>query len=232
MLTAERQTAGKGRLDRSWTAPAKSALLVSVLFRPADSRGRPLPPSSLAWLSLLAASALAGTLTERAGVDAGIKWPNDVMIGGRKVAGVLAQLVPVAADAAPAVVVGTGLNVSLQPDELPYPTATSLALERASTTNRNILLKAYLRNLAQVYGQFCAVDGDPDAVLERSFSLRSLVARQLLTIGQQVRVELPGGNDLTGDAQGLDESGALTIRTADGSLTTVAAGDVVHLRRR
>lgn len=230
VLTAEQQTAGRGRLDRSWTAPARSALLVSVLFRPVDTGGRPLPPSSLAWLSLLAASALAGTLTESAGVDARIKWPNDVMIHGRKVAGVLAQLVPAAAGAAPAVVVGTGLNVSLRDDELPYPAATSLGLERASTTNRNILLKAYLRNLARLYGQFCAVEGDPEAVLDRSFPLRGLVTRSMVTIGQQVRVELPGGGDLTGQAQALDESGALTLRTADGSVRTVAAGDVVHLR--
>lgn len=230
VMTAERQTAGRGRLDREWTAPAKSSILVSVLFRPVDSQGRPLPSPSMAWLSLLAASALTRTLAERAGVDAGIKWPNDVMIRGRKVAGVLAHVVPAADGTGPAVVVGTGLNVSVRTEELPYPAATSLAVERASTTNRNILLKAYLRELAALYRQFCAVGGDPEAVLDRSFSLRRQVFRQMVTIGEQVRVELPGGKELTGAAEDLDESGALIIRAADGTLQPVAAGDVVHLR--
>lgn len=231
VLTAERQTAGRGRLDRHWTAPAKSSILVSVLFRPLDSQGRPLPPSSLAWLSLLAASALTRTLTERASVDAGIKWPNDVMIRGRKVAGVLAQMVPAAQGTQPAaVVVGTGLNVTARADELPYPAATSLAAEHASTSNRNILLKAYLRELAALYRQFCMADGDPEAVLDRSFSLRRQVSRQMVTIGQRVRAELPGGKSLVGEAEALDESGALMIKTGDGTIHPVAAGDVVHLR--
>lgn len=230
VLTAERQTAGRGRLDRDWTAPAKSSILVSVLFRPLDSQGRPLPPSSLAWLSLLAASTLTRTLVERASVDAGIKWPNDVMIRGRKVAGVLAQVVPAGQGTQPAVVVGIGLNVTARPDELPYQAATSLAVEHASTSNRNILLKAYLRELAALYRQFCAADGNPEAVLDRSFSLRQQISTQMVTLGQQVRVELPGGTELTGKAESLDESGALTIRDGDGALHPVAAGDVVHLR--
>lgn len=230
VLTAEQQTSGRGRLDRLWEAPAKASILVSVLLRPVNSRGEAMPASSLAWLSLLAASALTRTLAEHASVDAGIKWPNDVLIGGRKVAGVLAQLVPAAHGTQPAVVVGTGLNVSLQADELPYPTATSLAFEHASTTNRSILLKAYLRGLAALYRQFCAVDGDPDVLLQQGPSLRRQVARQMVTIGQRVRVELPGGRELTGDAEALDESGALVIAGSDGALHTVAAGDVVHLR--
>ncbi len=230
VLIAERQTAGRGRLDRQWAAPAKSSILVSVLFRPVDSQGRPLPPPSLAWLSLLAASALARTLVERASVLAGIKWPNDVMIHGRKVAGVLAQMAPAVQGAHPAVVVGTGLNVTVRADELPYQTATSLAVEHASTTNRNILLKAYLRELAALYRQFCAADGNSDAVLGRSFSLRQQVSRQMGTIGQRVRAELPAGEELVGLATGLDRSGALNIEDDNAASHSVTAGDIVHLR--
>lgn len=230
VLVAEHQTAGRGRLDREWIAPARSSVSVSVLLRPRGTGGGQLPPESLAWLSLLAATALTRTLSERAGVTAQLKWPNDVQIGGRKVAGVLAQVVPAPPGGEPAVVVGTGLNVSIAAHELPHPNATSLLIERASTTNRNILLKAYLRSFGELYRQFCAVNGDPEAVLDRSFSLRQLAAKQMVTIGQQVRAELPGGNDLIGIAEGIDRSGALLIRGDGGTVHPVSAGDIVHLR--
>lgn len=230
VLSAEHQTAAKGRLDRRWSAPARSAVSVSVLLRPRGPSGAGLHLDSLAWLSLLAATALARTLTEQAGVEAKIKWPNDVQISGRKVAGVLAHMVPATGGQPAAVVVGTGLNVSIGAEELPHPNATSLLLEKASTTNRNILLKAYLRSMAGLYGRFCAAGGDAEAPLEGTFSLRQMTAARMVTIGQQVRAELPGGDCLVGVAEGLDRSGALMITDDGGTTHSVSAADVVHLR--
>ncbi len=134
VLVAEEQTAGKGRLDRSWTAPPRSA--------PASSSRcccAPEPPAERwGWLPLLAGVAAAGALARTAGVDTGLKWPNDVLTtakgGERKVGGILAERVD-----SDAVVLGIGLNVSLREDELPVPTAGSLLLAgglRARTGTR------------------------------------------------------------------------------------------------
>src|SRR3954453_10053754 len=118
VLTAERQSAGRGRAGRTWVAPARAGLAVSVLLRPAA------PRESWGWLPLLAGLAVVGPLATMSGLDLGLKWPNDVLVAGeRKLAGLLAEVVD------DAVVVGIGLNVSLRADELPVPTATSLLLE-------------------------------------------------------------------------------------------------------
>ena len=231
VLTAELQNAGRGRMDRSWVAPERSSLFVSILLRPVNREGRPLPTSSYGWLSLLAALALAESLASRTGVDAGLKWPNDVMVDGRKLAGVLAQLVPSSNGLPPAVVVGTGLNVSLTDEDLPVPTATSLLMEYASTTDRNVLLEDYLLALADAYRAFCSVDGDADAVPEgQQQSLRGRVTARLTTLGRDVRAEMPGGGELTGRAVALAETGALVIVDGQGAPHTVHAADVVHLR--
>lgn len=230
VLTAEEQTAGRGRLDRTWTAPERSSLIVSVLLRPLNPAGRPLPTQSYAWLSLLAALALSEALEERTEISPQLKWPNDVHVDGRKLAGVLAQLVAGSNGEPPAVVVGSGVNVSLTDQELPVPTATSLLLEYATTTDRNVLLKAYLRRLAAHYGEFRTVDGDATKPWSNGKSLLARVSDRMVTIGQDVRVELPNGEFLTGRAMKLDSHGALVIRDDDGERHTVSVGDVVHLR--
>ncbi|MCC3302985.1 biotin--[acetyl-CoA-carboxylase] ligase [Arthrobacter sp. zg-Y895] len=231
VLTAELQTAGRGRMDRSWVAPERSSLFVSVLLRPVGPSGRPLPTTSYGWLSLLAALAMAESVAARTGVEARLKWPNDVMVDGRKLAGVLAQLVPASDGGPPAVVVGVGLNVSLTDEDLPVPTATSLLMEYASTTDRNILLQDYLLALAARYRAFCSVDGDPEAVPAGSRgALRDEVAARLGTLGRGVSAQLPGGNVLTGRAVALAPTGALVIVDDAGATHTVSAADVVHLR--
>ncbi|MDN3905218.1 biotin--[acetyl-CoA-carboxylase] ligase [Arthrobacter sp. YD2] len=230
VLTAELQTAGKGRLDRSWVAPERSSLFVSVLFRPVNAEGRPLPTSSYGWLSLLAALAMAESVAARTGVEARLKWPNDVMVDNRKLAGVLAQLVPFSDGSPPAAVVGTGLNVSLTDEDLPVPTATSLLMEYASTTDRNILLQDYLLALAEKYRAFCSVDGDPEAASDGQASLREQIMARLSTLGRDVRAQLPGGGVLTGRAVALAATGALVIVDGAGAPHTVSAADVVHLR--
>ncbi|MDK1360236.1 biotin--[acetyl-CoA-carboxylase] ligase [Arthrobacter sp. zg-Y1219] len=230
VLTAEMQTAGKGRLGRTWVAPPRSSLFVSVLLRPVNAAGRPLPTQSYGWLSLLAALALSESVAARTGVEARLKWPNDVMVDGRKLAGVLAQLVMDSSGAPPAVVVGAGMNVSLTDEDLPVPTATSLLMEYSSTTDRNILLEDYLRELAAKYRDFCAVDGDASRAWADGTSLVEKISARMATLGQEVRADLPGGKSLTGRAVALDSYGSLVLVDEHGERHAVVAGDVVHLR--
>lgn len=230
VLTAELQTAGRGRLGRVWQAPERSSLFVSVLLRPVNAQGRPLPTQSYGWLSLLAALSLSKAVGGRTGVEPRLKWPNDVMVDGRKLAGVLAQLVPDSTGNPPAVVVGVGLNVSLTDEDQPVSTGTSLLMEYASTTDRNILLEDFLLRFNLDYRAFCAVDGNASAPWSLGGCLLDNVAGRMATLGQEVRAHLPGGAELTGRAAGLDAHGALLIIDGDGVRQTVTAADVVHLR--
>ena len=212
VLAAERQSAGRGRAGRAWDAPARSGLAVSVLLRPTA------PRETWGWLPLLAGLAVVGPLAAMSGLDLGLKWPNDVLVAGeRKLAGLLAEVVD------DAVVVGLGLNVSLRADELPVPTATSLALEGSDVVDRDPVLRAVLRDLAERYRAFEAAGGAAAAGLADAY--RAVCG----TLGRQVRVELPGDRTLQGEAVDVDGAGRLVVRTEDG-MTTLAAGDVVHLR--
>ncbi|GAB4099133.1 biotin--[acetyl-CoA-carboxylase] ligase [Sinomonas halotolerans] len=230
VLVAEHQSAGRGRLQRHWESPTGTSLSVSVLLRPRSRSGRPLPTQGYSWFSPLAALALREALAEAAGLEAGVKWPNDVVIAGRKVSGILAQLAPGAHGGPPAVVLGTGINVGQTEDELPVPTATSVAIEAGRPVAREAVLTAYLKAFGRRYREFCAVDGDPDAPLVAGRGLVGQVQDATITLGKRVRVELPGGRFLEGRATGLDPHGALLVLEDDGSRHAVAAGDVVHLR--
>lgn len=213
VVVAEEQTAGRGRAGRAWVAPARSGLAVSVLLRPTA------PRDSWGWLPLLMGTAVVGPLAGMSGLDLGLKWPNDVLVDGeRKLAGVLAEVVD------GAVVVGLGLNVSLRADELPVPTATSLALEGSEVVDRDPVLRAVLRALAAGYRDLQAAGGDA-----AGSGLMAAYRAACTTLGQQVRVELPGDRTVSGEAVDVDDAGRLVVRTDDG-LATLAAGDVVHLR--
>jgi BirA family biotin operon repressor/biotin-[acetyl-CoA-carboxylase] ligase len=209
--TTDRQTAGRGRLDRTWSAPAGSGIHVSVLLRP-DA----VPAARWVWLPLLVGLAVDATVHE-CGVESALKWPNDVQVDGRKLGGILLERVETAAGAA--AVVGVGLNVSMRRDELPVETATSLALEGATETDRTIVLRSLLRNLEALYRAWTASDGDPSAGIRDSY------LRRCATIGQRVRVSLPRDESLVGVATGLDEHGRLLV---DGR--AISAGDITHLR--
>ena len=213
VVAAEVQTAGRGRAGRVWEAPLRSGLAVSVLLRPPFGT-RP----SWGWLPLLAGLAVAEPLREMSGLDVGLKWPNDVLVDGRKLAGLLAEVV------GDAVVVGLGLNVSLRQDELPVPTATSLLLAGSAVTDREPVLRAVLRDLGARYRSFVAAGGDVVATGDAT-AYRS----RCTTIGVQVRVLLPGGREVEGEAVDVDDAGRLVVRTG-GGLQALAAGDVVHLR--
>lgn len=230
VLTAEHQTAARGRLDRIWEAPARSSVLVSIVLRPVNADGRPLPTQTYSWLSLLAALALRDALLETAGLRAELKWPNDVLVRGKKIAGILAQLGPMGDGSVPPVILGTGLNVTLTEPELPIPTATSVQLERAGTVDRTALLKSYLSRFCTLYRSFCNADGDPTAGLAGGPSLHKRVEAVMVTLGQQVRAHLPGDHEITGHASRLDDSGSLLVVDASAHEHVVTAGDVVHLR--
>jgi BirA family biotin operon repressor/biotin-[acetyl-CoA-carboxylase] ligase len=220
VLVAETQTAGRGRLGRSWSSPPRAALTASVLLRPAA-----VPPPARAWMPLLTGIAVAAALRAEAGVTAGLKWPNDVLVADRKIAGILAE----AHD--DAIVAGVGLNVTLTRAELPVPTATSLLLENAACLDRERLLAAVLTELASRYTAWSAgADAaEPGRAALRSEYLRSEYLRWCVTVGREVRVELPGGTLLTGTATDVDATGRLAVRTSSGT-ELVGAGDVVHVR--
>jgi BirA family biotin operon repressor/biotin-[acetyl-CoA-carboxylase] ligase len=225
VLVAEAQTAGRGRMGRRWVSPPRTALTFSVLLRPAR-----VPAGLLGWLPLLAGVAVASALVKTAAVDARLKWPNDVLADGAKLAGILAER------SGEAIVVGMGINVFQRRDELPVPTATSLLLAApeavAATAGdgadvRERLLAAVLDDLARWYRAW--VDqprpGDADGC-----GLRAEYLRRSETVGAEVTVLLPGGQNLTGTAAGVDPAGRLEVRTPTG-VVRVSAGDVAHLRR-
>ena len=219
VLIAEHQTAGRGRLDRTWTAPPRSGLTMSVLVRPDD-----IPAARWPWIPLLAGLAVAATLRRDAGVNATVKWPHDVLVDDRKLAGLLVERVEAPAGRGrPAAVIGIGLNVSLREDELPVPTATSLALENASTTDRSLLARAVLRTLEGLLTEWYRHGGDPRAGLQTAY------VDACSTLGRQVRVDRPDGVSIRGEAVAVDDTGRLVVRTSEGQVS-VGAGDVLHLR--
>lgn len=213
VVVAELQTEGRGRDDRSWSAPLRSGLAFSVLLRPPVATR-----ASWGWLPLLAGLAVVGPVRAVAGLDAGLKWPNDVLVGDRKLAGLLAEVV------GDAVVLGIGLNVSLRVDELPVPTATSLAIEAAGTTDREPLLRAVLRELGTRYRRFVEAGGDATAC-----GLAEDYRATCRTLGRRVHVSLPGVRHVDGEALAIDDAGRIVVRNDDGD-HALAAGDVTHLR--
>ncbi|UUL75966.1 biotin--[acetyl-CoA-carboxylase] ligase [Pseudarthrobacter sp. Fe7] len=229
VLTAEYQTAARGRLDRRWEAPPLSSVSVSVVLRPVNADGRPLPTQSYSWLSLIAALAMRETLLETAGIAAELKWPNDVLVRGRKIAGILAQLGPMVDGNVPPIILGTGLNVTLRESELGVPTATSVAIEGATTTDRTALLKSYLSHFAVLYRSFCNADGDPTAGM--AGGLRCTKGwRPSWSPWESRCARLPGDHEIIGHASRLDDYGSLLVVDRDSHEHVVTAGDVVHLR--
>lgn len=225
VVATDNQVAGKGRLGRDWSAPAGASLAVSVLLRPKTPAGRPLPPESLGWFGLLAGLAMTracnSVLPE--GKKASIKWPNDVLIEGKKVCGVLSELVMTPQGAA--IVVGTGVNIALAEADLPVPTATSLVIEGAQTT-LDAVLAAYLTEFSRITKVFVSAAGNV-----RSSGLLDQVTELCGTLGKSVRVELPSGENPVGTAIGINEQGSLVVEMSNcAEPLVVSAGDVTHLR--
>lgn len=208
VVVTEHQTAGRGRLDRTWHTPPRSALTFSLLERP------DLPAARWPWIPLAVGyavhRALSGTVP-----GLSLKWPNDVLVENRKLAGILVERIET--DRGPAAVIGIGLNVSSTRADLPVDHATSLALELGSAPDRTTLLLELLTALAESL-----------RLLHEPERLRTAYAEACGTVGRDVRVELPTGEPLLGRATGLDLDGRLVVENASGA-TVVGAGDVVHV---
>ena len=250
VLAAEEQTAGRGRLGRTWLSPPRAALTFSVLLRPAG-----VPPARRGWLPLLAGVATATAVRHVSGLDARLKWPNDLLLGPRKLAGILAE------QSGDAVIVGIGVNVSAARAELPVTgaaalpaaappgssslrpprrrappcrpprrraplSATSLLLEGSASLDREWLLREILAEIERWYRAWrgTEIPGDPQAS-----GLRAAYLGLCSTVGRDVRAELPAGNVIRGTAAGIDADGRLIVRTPEGEVA-VGAGDVRHLR--
>lgn len=222
-LVTDDQTAGQGRRGRTWVAPAGTSLAISVLLRPMDASGSVLDPARFSWLSFAAGVAMTDAIAAVLPSSVvGFKWPNDVQVGGRKICGILGELLP----SADGVVMGAGVNLAMSAQQLPVPTATSAAIEGASGVELpDLVLSTYLRRLTALVTAYGTAGGDADIS-----GLRSAAIERCTTLGQEVRAELPGGAELLGTAIGIDQLGRLEIGTRSGRVETVAAGDIVHLR--
>lgn len=200
---ADAQTAGRGRLGRTWVAPPGTALLASVLLRPG------LPADRLHLAGAAVSLAAADACAEVAGVAPALKWPNDLVVGERKLAGVLAEA------AAPAVVVGIGVNVRWPGDHVLSPVlATSVDRVSGRQVDREALLASLLARLAGLLGDWRGV--------------ASRYRQSCATIGRLVRVEL-ADEVFTGTAADVSDEGHLLVDVGM-CLRQVATGDVVHLR--
>jgi BirA family biotin operon repressor/biotin-[acetyl-CoA-carboxylase] ligase len=234
VIATDNQVAGRGRLGRVWTAPAGRSLAISVLLRPRGASGDPIPLDRYGVLPLLAGVAMARVVTglvqtarihtahRLARETVSLKWPNDVLIGEKKVSGILGELL----SDGQGLVIGAGVNLVLTEDELPTPTSTSLLVAGVEHPSPDAVLAGYLRDLGTLYETWLAHDGDPVAS-----GLLDEVTRMTGTLGRAVKVELPGGQFRTGVARAVDETGRLIVDVADSpEPLVISAGDVTHLR--
>jgi BirA family biotin operon repressor/biotin-[acetyl-CoA-carboxylase] ligase len=227
VLVAGHQSSGRGRsTGRQWVAPEGSSLAISILLRPPSSAK--LTPNAFGWLPLIAGLAMARAVGQFIpGESVEVKWPNDVLVAEHKISGILSELLPDLSG----VVIGAGINIRQNQDELPIETATSLAIEAAkhglaSELSNDKILAAYLGELRAIYSRFLAAGGD--AITS---GIRDEVAARCGSIGRRVRAIMPGDQEITGSGVGLDETGRILIQP-DGTreLFAVSAGDIVHLR--
>ncbi|MGV8965949.1 MAG: biotin--[acetyl-CoA-carboxylase] ligase [Cellulomonas sp.] len=229
LLVADHQDGGHGRSGRDWQTPPRAALTLSI-----SVWAKP-PLDALGWLPLLAGLGAVHALRATAGVQARLKWPNDLLVPDpqtreldgwgtwRKVGGILSELTPT--PVGPAVILGVGVNVTQTQDELPVPSAISLALAGARELDREVLLAALVASCADLSVRWNAAGGDAVAA-----GLADEVAAVCATIGQRVHVALPGGSELVGLASRLALDGALIVVDDDGDEHVVLAGDVLRVR--
>ncbi|WP_082590059.1 biotin--[acetyl-CoA-carboxylase] ligase [Phycicoccus sp. Soil748] len=211
VVVTDHQQAGRGRLGRTWETPRGTSLTLSVLL--------PAPDSGREWMPLVAGLAVRDAVRDVAGVEAVLKWPNDVLLpadGERKVGGILCELQP------GGIVVGIGVNVDQERDELPVDTATSLRLAGAPGVSREDLVVAILTHLARWHGELC---GDAHA----RAGVHSAYRAACVTIGRDVELHVGAGDVRRVRATGVDEEGRLVV-AGGGTEYPVAAGDVVHVR--
>lgn len=211
VVVAEQQTAGRGRLDRQWESPPRAGALLSMLLRP------PVEVATWPLIPLIAGLAVVEAVLAVGQVEAALKWPNDIIVDGLKLGGILVERVD------DAVVVGIGVNVSTRSHELVVDTATSLALV-GGVTDREILIKEILRSLDRRYVAWCGAGGGGATVIPA-------YRERCETIGHHVEVHLPGGAVVQGEATGIDDDGRLLVRDGAGAEHGFLVGDVVHVRK-
>jgi BirA family transcriptional regulator, biotin operon repressor / biotin---[acetyl-CoA-carboxylase] ligase len=213
VVFAESQTKGRGRLARKWISPAHKGLWFSVLLRP------DLRPQEATQLTVASATALRRAIAAQTDLKPEIKWPNDILIGGKKVAGILTEL-SAELDRVKHIILGIGLDVNLDAGELPpelRKTATSLKMEAGEKISRAELATAILRELDLDYARICG--GKFPAVADEWEA-------HCATIGKNVTVHI-GDRKIRGGAESLDDDGALLIRTEHGHLERIIGGDVI-----
>ncbi|WP_136706694.1 biotin--[acetyl-CoA-carboxylase] ligase [Agromyces sp. H66] len=259
VIVTDDQTRGRGRMGRTWLAPTGKTLAISVLLRPELPGGASLPPEAYGWIPLMAGAAMTEAVRravdaaasakadledddDTGGVEVVLKWPNDVLVSGYKICGILSELLPVAEPVAepveaapstgsrrqargPSVVVGAGLNLTLDEHDLPTLTSTSLLLATGVRPDADAVLSDYLSGFLGLVRAFAEHGGDAEAS-----GIADRVATLCGTLGSEVRVELPGDRELIGVAERIDRDGRLVVRDRNGEAQSVAAGDVTHLR--
>jgi BirA family biotin operon repressor/biotin-[acetyl-CoA-carboxylase] ligase len=212
VVFAESQTNGRGRMGRAWISPAGKGLWFTVLLRPAFA------PQGTTQLTVAAATALSRAITLQTGVTPEIKWPNDILIRGRKVAGILTEM-RAELDQVQEVLLGIGMDVNLETGDFPAPlrrTATSLRIETGQKVSRSELAVAILREL----------DRDYQAVAEGRFGrLAEQWEERCTTLGRLVAIRF-GTRVIRGRAESLDDDGALLVRGTHGLLERIVGGDV------
>lgn len=211
VLVAEHQTAGRGRQGRSWSAPPRAQIALSVGV---DAGG--LRPAAWGWLPLLTGVAVADAVHATTGLQPVLKWPNDIQVGEGKLGGILAEM------SAPLIVVGLGVNVTLTEAEAPDPRATSLLMLGSTMLDRSALLGSILAELSARIDRWTILQG-PDPGLVEDYR------RHCVTLGTQVRALMPGDHEIIGLATGIGDLGQLLIDTG-AETVAVSAGDITHLR--
>jgi BirA family biotin operon repressor/biotin-[acetyl-CoA-carboxylase] ligase len=224
VLVAGFQSAGKGRAGRQWLAPAGSSLFASLLLKPAG-----IDPANYSFLPLMAGLAMTRCVSKLLpDSNVSLKWPNDVLVGENKIAGVLSELLP----KQDGVVIGVGLNINQQQNDLPISSATSIALQGGQELNLDVILSSYLDFFSSLYQSWLQNSGNAE-----SSGVLADVLAACSTVGRDknwVRVILPGDKEFIGIANGIDSSGRLLVSPegdfAEEKIIAVAAGDIIHLR--
>lgn len=211
LVVADYQAGGKGRRGRTWVTPHGSAVAMSIILRPV------LPPSRASMLTLVAGMAVAAGIRQVTGLDAKIKWPNDIVVNGKKTTGILTEL-SAQMEAINYVVIGIGINTNVEefPEEL-RETATSLHFETGHPVNRAQIICACMKAFEEFYEKF--MESQNMSALKADY--QSLLAN----MDTGVRVLEPG-NEYTGIARGIDDEGELLVEKEDGTVTRVYAGEV------
>jgi BirA family biotin operon repressor/biotin-[acetyl-CoA-carboxylase] ligase len=214
-VVADEQTAGRGRLQRTWVSPKGAGLYFSILLRPT------IPLNQWSLMTFMAALAVGDALHEAGGLQTDIKWPNDILAGERKICGILAETIET--DAGRALVIGIGINLTRDafPEEL-AERATSVAEITNRRPERETILAALLQAISRWYSLLQEADGSPKIVA-------AWVSRSSYAEGKLVKVT-NGDETLLGTTRGVEDDGALRLETESNGIRVIRSGDVVSVR--